>query len=126
VRNRDNQPADLVFYADKGLTAGNTFAPTTRMIIDGTAGNVGIGATAPAKTLDVSGTANIVSNTTIGGNATVAGNTMIGGTAAPSATLDISGTFKLSGGPNTETCIGNTHGMIRLDSTTGHLEICWH
>jgi trimeric autotransporter adhesin len=43
------------FFADSGLTPGSTFTPTNRMVIN-SSGNVGIGTTSPATTLQVNGT----------------------------------------------------------------------
>lgn len=38
---------DIQIFADTGLTAGNTFTPTSRMIIDSATGRVGIGEASP-------------------------------------------------------------------------------
>lgn len=80
-------------------------------------GNVGIGTTAPGNTLDVSGTANFTSTTTI------AGNTRIGGTGTPSATLDVSGSIKLSGSGG-EPCGTGSVNTMRINPTSGRLQIC--
>ena len=42
---------DTYFYGDAALTDGNSFTPTTRMIIKGTNGNVGIGTSSPSEDL---------------------------------------------------------------------------
>lgn len=63
------------------------------------AGNVGIGTTAPAKTLDVSGTARITSNT------------------------EVSGTIKLSG-IDGEACTPDKYGTMRFNPVTKALQIC--
>lgn len=72
-------------------------------------GTVGIGTTSPARTLSVSGTAEIVSSTRIGGSGT------------PSATLDVSGTVKLAGTDN-DVCDDQHNGVLRFNN--GVLDIC--
>lgn len=74
-------------------------------------GSVGIGTTAPAQTLSVSGTAQIASSTAIGM------------TATPSATLDISGTLKIAG-TGSEGCNGDTVGMFRRNPVTRVIQVC--
>lgn len=75
------------------------------------AGNVGIGTTSPAKTLDVSGTAQIVNRT------------MIGGTGTPSATLQVSGTLLLAG-TDGAVCDNAHIGILQRNPTTGQLQVC--
>lgn len=91
---------NLIFRANGG----------TRMTLTN-AGNVGIGTTSPGKTLDVSGTAQIVSRT------------IIGGTATPSATLQVSGSLLLAGSDST-TCNDAYIGILRRNPTTGRLQVC--
>jgi hypothetical protein len=50
------------FFTDAGLTVGNTYSPSSRMVIN-SSGNVGIGTSAPSSTLTVAG---IVQSTTGG------------------------------------------------------------
>jgi len=88
------------------LGAGNA----ERMRIT-SAGNVGIGTTIPAKTLDVSGTAQIVSRTLVGGSGT------------PSATLQVSGSLLLAGNDNIP-CTASVLGLVRRNPTTGRLQAC--
>lgn len=74
-------------------------------------GNVGIGTSSPAKTLDVSGTAQVVSRT------------LIGGTGTPSATLQVSGSLLLAGNDNIP-CTDSALGLVRRNPTTGRLQAC--
>ena len=74
-------------------------------------GNIGIGTTSPSRTLDVSGTAQIVSRT------------LIGGTGAPSATLQVSGSLLLAGNDNIP-CTESVIGLVRRNPVTGRLQAC--
>ena len=74
-------------------------------------GNVGIGTTSPARTLDVSGTAQVVSRT------------LIGGTGTPSATLQVSGSLLLAGNDNIP-CTDSVLGLVRRNPSTGRLQAC--
>lgn len=76
-----------------------------------TGGNVGIGTTSPGKTLDVSGTAQIISRT------------LVGGTGTPSATLQVSGSVLLAGNDNIP-CTDSVLGLVRRNPTTGRLQAC--
>lgn len=62
--------------ADHGLTAGNSYSPTSRLHIKGDTGNVGIGTTDPQESLDVVGKINASSTITSGGNMW-AGNSLV-------------------------------------------------
>jgi len=55
----------LEFYTDSGLTQGNNFTPTRRMMIDAL-GNVGIGGDLPNQKLQVDGMVKITNGTTAG------------------------------------------------------------
>lgn len=81
-----------------------------RLVVLGT-GNVGIGTTSPGKTLDVSGTAQIVSRT------------LVGGTGTPSATFQVSGSLLLAGNDNIP-CTASVLGLVRRNPTTGRLQAC--
>ncbi|MDG4560699.1 MAG: hypothetical protein P9E88_05340 [Candidatus Competibacter sp.] len=101
---------DIQFWAQGGTVLG--------MVLKNS-GNVGIGTTAPAKTLDVSGTARIASAT------------MIGFSGTPSTTLHVSGTAKITGGlrmaaiESADLCDdGSPKGTIRYNPTTKALEMC--
>ncbi|MFA5928639.1 MAG: tail fiber domain-containing protein [Candidatus Margulisiibacteriota bacterium] len=51
--NDNVRPGAIIFQSDSGLTTGNAYAPTTRMIVTST-GNIGIGKQNPDYRLDVS------------------------------------------------------------------------
>ncbi|MBI5133763.1 MAG: hypothetical protein HZA81_00005, partial [Candidatus Taylorbacteria bacterium] len=55
----------LNYYADSGLTIGNTFTPTSRLFV-GASGSVGVGTTSPSQTLSVQGNALISGSITAG------------------------------------------------------------
>jgi len=59
------QDGSTEFWNDTGLTVGVNYIPTKRMVILNN-GNVGIGTTAPAYKLDVSGNARITTNLGVG------------------------------------------------------------
>lgn len=104
----DNSDSDKWNLA---TTAGTpSFDTDTKMTVD-VSGKVGIGTTSPGQTLDVSGTARIVSRT------------IIGSTATPSATLQVSGSLLLAGSDST-TCNDAYIGILRRNPTTGRLQVC--
>lgn len=74
-------------------------------------GSLGIGTTNPARTLDVSGSAQITSRTLIGGSGT------------PSTTLTVSGSLLLAGDAG-QACDNTTLGVLRRNPTTGRLQVC--
>jgi hypothetical protein len=80
------------------------------------AGNVGIGTSSPAATLDVVGTAQVSGNTSVGGNLTVDGNTTLGDAAVDAVTVN-AGTVALpnipSGSAATEVLVWNTGNVER-------------
>lgn len=80
-------------------------AVSNKNFVVNTTGNVGIGTTSPAKTLHVSGTAHIASNTEVAG--------VVSATEIKIAT---------SNGACNET----TWGTIRFDAATGTLQVCRH
>ena len=92
------------------LSAGNV-GPATKHFTINPSGNVGIGTTSPGKTLDVSGTAQIVSRTLIGGSGT------------PSGTLHVSGSLMVAGNDSIA-CTAATSGLMRRDPTTGRMQVC--
>ncbi len=77
---------------------------TDNFVVDTSSGNVGIGTTSPANTLDVSGTARVA------GDAEVEG--------------DISATTVKVAGTGSEVCNPANYGMMRRNPTTGKLQIC--
>ena len=77
-------------------------------------GNVGIGTTSPAATLDVSGDVIVSGNITLGG--TVTGFTPIGGIIMWSGTLDGNSP---TGYTNWKLCDGSTHGSITTPDLKG-------
>jgi hypothetical protein len=95
-------------YGYIGFRAGGSASDQLRI---SHAGNVGIGTTSPGKTLDVSGTAQIVSRT------------LIGGTGTPSATFQVSGSLLLAGNDNIP-CTASVLGLVRRNPTTGRLQAC--
>lgn len=107
-----NGTTDLMKIARVNITDMGFFvnATTERMRIS-SGGNVGIGTTSPAKTLDVSGTAQIVSRT------------LVGGTGTPSATFQVSGSLLLAGNDNIP-CTASVLGLVRRNPTTGRLQAC--
>lgn len=99
-------------YYGLALTTGSSDpdASHVRVAIMNT-GNVGIGTTSPAKTLDVSGTAQIASRT------------LVGGTGTPSATFQVSGSLLLAGNDNIP-CTASVLGLVRRNPTTGRMQVC--
>jgi hypothetical protein len=63
---------NISFFTDTGLTAGSTYTPTNRMIID-SSGNVNIGTSGQAYKLYVNGTSRLNGNTVIVGTLAVIG-----------------------------------------------------
>lgn len=85
------QDGSTEFWNDTGLTVGNSYLPTKRMVI-GNTGNVGIGTTTPEKTLHVNGA--IVA----GGQSTTGGPLLLGRSSSGNY-LATFGTRYSSGGP---------------------------
>jgi len=85
---------DFIFFADTGLTVGNTFTPTTRMYIN-SSGNVGIGTITPLSKLGVVGNASIGATygSLVGPTSglIIEGNVGIG-TTSPGTALQVQGT----------------------------------
>ncbi len=116
---------------------GSTLAGATQLIWDKANNRIGIGAaTNPSQTLDVTGTAAVSGDTTIGGTLGVTGNATFDtttlfvdaandavgiGTTSPLAKLDVSGAIKLS---TQATCAGGgaNNGTIRYDGSD--LQMC--
>lgn len=109
---------DLLFLGANAGSPGTTLqSATTRLIVKGGTGNVGIGTTTPAAKLDVNGVVNATGYTvngallrnsqwtTDGGNISLnSGNVGIG-TTTPSAKLDVSGNVNVSGNINATSSI---------------------
>jgi hypothetical protein len=91
---------NIRFQADSSLTSGNTYTPTTRLLINA-GGNVSIGNTNNTYNLDISGT---LRNTTDAYFATSSGNVGIGNTST-SYKLDVTGTIR-----STSTLLWGTSG----------------
>lgn len=97
--------------ADYDLSVFGQGSATPLLKTDASTLSVGIGTSSPAKTLDVSGTAQIISRT------------LVGGTGAPSATLQVSGSLLLAGNDNIP-CTNSALGLVRRNPTTGRLQAC--
>jgi hypothetical protein len=104
---------DLLFLgANAGSSGSAAQSATTRLIVKGGTGNVGIGTTTPTAKLDVNGTVNAtgftVNGTPLGSSQwTTRGNNVslnsgnVGiGTATPSAKLDVNGNTNVTGNVN--------------------------
>lgn len=125
--------SDFGFYGVAGSNMRLVTSGADRVTIAGTTGNVGIGTTSPSFKLDVSGTANITGNTTLGGTlgvtgaATAASFNKVAITApATSATITIAdgktftvnNTITLSGTDSTTmTLPGSSTTLAGIDTT---------
>ncbi len=98
IRMRDGSRT-FDFFTAAGRFAFYDVTSMAERLTVGSTGNVGIGTTSPNATLHVSGTATITSNTIV------------------------SGTVKISGVGN-ETCGPSSYNTIRVNPTTGAIEMC--
>lgn len=107
---QDDDVGRIIYNHSSNMLGFGTNGIQDRVVID-SAGNIGVGTTSPEKTLDVSGTAQIVSRT------------LIGGTGTPSATFQVSGSLLLAGNDNIP-CTDSVLGLVRRNPTTGRLQAC--
>lgn len=125
-----NTVGTINFFTDSGLTAGNGFTPTQRMII-GATGLVGIGTTSPQNPLDVNGAASIGYNVAAPTNGLIVAGSVGIGTSSPnaSAVLDLSANttsmlLPVGTAGQQPTCNTALQGAVRYDTTIADAEYC--
>lgn len=90
-----NDANTLCFQSAVG-DAGTTPSLSTKMVIAGQSGNVGIGTTTPSYKLDVNGTLHASGATTLSSTLSVSGNTTIGGTLGVTGTTTLASALSVS------------------------------
>jgi hypothetical protein len=134
-------PTDLFFATSGGTTDSDPYGNNHVRLVIAAAGNVGVGTTAPAAKLDVTGNLNVSTYATVGaslavgyatapsgnGHAIFAGNVGVG-TSSPAYKLDVTGTGRF-----TNTVYGNVNfyspqfnydgGVSFMNGTSGDLNV---
>lgn len=109
-------PGDLIFQTGTALSSGNTTqSGSSRLVIKGTTGNVGIGTTTPSNGLEVAGSGYFAGNLTAAnitatGTLSVSGNTSFAN--ASTTNLTVSGDASFASG------VWNSSGNLGIGTTT--------